>query len=138
MKEAFKVWRLNARIATLEQQLEAVMQYEHDEFQRSADEEETRSMEWLTPLNQEGTQETELASGRPSMTQTNQKKKHGHSATQKKTPVQYSASKPPTQQTFKISDTVGVNININQFNTLSADQGTELGRKSKGSLTTAS
>ena len=81
MKEAFKVWRLNARIATLEQQLEAVMQYEHDEFQRSADEEETRSMEWLTPLNQEGTQETELASGRPSVTQTNQKKKHGHSAT---------------------------------------------------------
>ena len=68
MKEAFKVWRLNARIATLEQQLEAVMQYEHDEFQRSADEEETRSMEWLTPLNQEGTQETEQISGRPSMT----------------------------------------------------------------------
>ena len=32
MKEAFKVWRLNARIVALEQQLEAVMQYEHDEF----------------------------------------------------------------------------------------------------------
>ena len=124
MKDAFQTWRLKARIATLEERLFYANQSNNRDLQRSMDGEETVDVEWLTPMNQEGNQEEEKGSGRPRNSQSN-------SYYSRKTPVGIHAQKPPTQQNFKISDTVGVNININQFNTLSAGHNLEMGRKSK-------
>ena len=111
MKEAFKVWRLQAHIATLEERLYHANQSNNRDIQRSMNQEEdSPDVEWLTPMHSGGEQSAAMR---------HPNEIHSQQYNMKTTPSKH--PKPPTQQNFNISDTRGVNININQFNNMGGE-----------------